>query len=84
MTLQSNLSTKTTHGEEENWSLFTGGFYSEGQFYIHWTNLRRQGLFTAFIHILIGTSQLHVISEMISEKLPKATFCKRLYYHSKF
>ena len=33
------LSIKTTHGKEENWSLFTGGLYSEGQFYIHWTKV---------------------------------------------
>ena len=62
--IQSYLSTKTTHGKEENWSLFTGGLYSEGQFYIDYANWRSQGLFTAFNQI---------ISEII--KLPKAIFC---------
>ena len=30
--IQSNLSVKTTQGRKVNWSLFTGGLYSEGQF----------------------------------------------------
>ena len=78
-----------THEKEEKWSLFTGGLYSEGQFLS--TALIRgacKGLFTEFIQIIMGTSQLHLISEMISEliKDPKGNILLKalIINHTKF
>ena len=68
--------------------MFTGCLYSEDQFYIHSANWRRQGLFTVFNWILIGSSKLLFISEMIDKlnKAPKNNILLKalIFNHSKF
>ena len=54
------MSAKTTHRKDEKCFLFTDCLYSEGQFYIHWTNIKLTGGGKGYL-------QLHLISGMINE-----------------